>query len=147
MVCILKGFFLFWKQRIFLLFVTTLLAIILRFCEPFLTPLNAFQLKNKITFYTFFLKLVICCELRFQLSCLLMLQLTLQNHKKLHMSEPQPFQSSILNMDIAPNRLNQPRGQCREKHLKCITRWNGRYGVTIIIFFQHTRVAHETSYV
>ena len=33
-------------------------------------------------------------------------------------------------------RLNQPRGQCSENHLKCITRWEGRDGVTFTIFFQ-----------
>ena len=38
-------------------------------------------------------------------------------------------------MDIATYRQNQPRGQCSENHLKCITRWEGRDGVTITIFF------------
>ena len=38
--------------------------------------------------------------------------------------------------------LNQPRGQCSENHLKCITRWEGRDGVTIAIFFQHTMVGN-----
>ena len=37
-------------------------------------------------------------------------------------------------------------GQCSENHLKCITRWKGRDGVTITIFFQHTRDGHETGY-
>ena len=32
----------------------------------------------------------------------------------------QLFQRSILIMDIATYRLNQPRGQCSENHLKCI---------------------------
>ena len=31
-------------------------------------------------------------------------------------------------------------------HLKCISRWEGRDGVTITIFFQHTRDGHETTY-
>ena len=34
----------------------------------------------------------------------------------------QSFQSSFLIMDIATYRLNQPRGQCSENHVKCITR-------------------------
>ena len=38
----------------------------------------------------------------------------------------QLFQSSILIMDIATYRLNQPRGQSSENHLKCITRWEVR---------------------
>ena len=59
----------------------------------------------------------------------------------------QPFQSFILTMDIATYRLNQPRGQCSENHLKCITKWEGRDGVTITIFFQRTWVGHKTSYV
>ena len=50
----------------------------------------------------------------------------------------QLFQSSKLIMDIATYRLNQPRGQCSENHLKYMTRWNGRDGVTITIFFQYT---------
>ena len=58
----------------------------------------------------------------------------------------QLFQRSILIVDIATYRLNQPRGRFSENHLKCITRWEGRYGVTITIFFQHTRDGHETSY-
>ena len=58
----------------------------------------------------------------------------------------QLFRSSILIMDIATYRLNQPRGQCSENHLKCITRWEGRDWVTITIFFQHTRDGNETSY-
>ena len=58
----------------------------------------------------------------------------------------QLFQRSILIMDIATYRLNQPRVQCSENHLKCITRWEGRDGVTITIFFQHTRDGHKTSY-
>ena len=45
----------------------------------------------------------------------------------------QPFQSSILIIDIATYRL--PRGQCSENHLNCITMWEGRDGVTIAIFF------------
>ena len=56
------------------------------------------------------------------------------------------FQSSNLILDIATYRLNQPRGQCSETHLKCITMWEGRAGVTITIFFKHTRDGHETSY-
>ena len=48
---------------------------------------------------------------------------------------PQLFQSSILIMDIATYRLNQPKGQCSENHLICITRWEGKDGVTITIFF------------
>ena len=31
-------------------------------------------------------------------------------------------------------------------HLKCITRWESIDGVTITIFFQHTRDGHETTY-
>ena len=31
-------------------------------------------------------------------------------------------------------------------HLKCITRWEGRDGVTISIFFQHQRDGHKTTY-
>ena len=58
----------------------------------------------------------------------------------------QPFQSSTLIMDIATYRLNQPLGQCCQNHLKCIIRWEGRDGVTITIFFQHTMVGHKTSY-
>ena len=57
----------------------------------------------------------------------------------------QLFQSSNLIMDIATYRLNQPRGQCSENHLKCITRWEGRDGVPITIFFQHTRDGHKIS--
>ena len=38
-------------------------------------------------------------------------------------------------MDIATYRLNQPWGQYSENHQKCITRWEGRDGVTITIFF------------
>ena len=34
----------------------------------------------------------------------------------------QSLQRSILIMDIATYRLNWPRGQCSENHLKCITR-------------------------
>ena len=59
----------------------------------------------------------------------------------------QLFQSSKLIMDIATYRLNQPWGQCSENHVKCITRWEGRDGVTITIFFQHTRDGHEISYI
>ena len=44
------------------------------------------------------------------------------------------FQSSILLVDIATTRLNQPRGRFSENHLKCITRWEGRDGVTITSF-------------
>ena len=33
-------------------------------------------------------------------------------------------------MDIASYRLNQPRGKCSANHLKFITRWEGRDGVT-----------------
>ena len=33
-------------------------------------------------------------------------------------------------MDIATTRLDRPRGRFSENHLKCITRWEGRYGVT-----------------
>ena len=62
-------------------------------------------------------------------------------------STSHPFQSSILIMDIATYRLNQPRGQCSENDLKCITRWEGSDGATNTIFFQHTRVEHKTSYV
>ena len=40
------------------------------------------------------------------------------------------FQSSILVVDIATNRLNWPRGQFSENHLKCITMWVGRDEVT-----------------
>ena len=50
-------------------------------------------------------------------------------------SSTQPFKSSNLIMDIATYRLNQPRGKCNEIHLKFITRWEGRDGVTITIFF------------
>ena len=59
---------------------------------------------------------------------------------------PQPFQNIFPVTDIATYRLNQPRGQCSENHVKCITRWKGRDGVTITIFFQHTRDGHETGY-
>ena len=59
---------------------------------------------------------------------------------------PQPFQSNFPITDIATYRLNQPRGHCSENHLKYITRWKGRDGVTITIFFQHTRDGHETGY-
>ena len=58
----------------------------------------------------------------------------------------QPFQKKIPITDIATYRLNQPRGQCSENHLKCITRWEGRDGVTVTIFFHHTRDGHKTSY-
>ena len=58
----------------------------------------------------------------------------------------QPFQSIFLITDIATYRLNQPRGQCSENHLKCITMWKCRDGVTITIFLQHTRDGHETGY-
>ena len=58
----------------------------------------------------------------------------------------QLFQRSILITDIATYRLNQPGDQCSENHQKCIARWEGRDGVTITIFFQHTRDGHETSY-
>ena len=58
----------------------------------------------------------------------------------------QPFQNIFPITDIATYRLNQLRGQCSENHLKCITRWKGRDGVTITIFFQRTRDGHETSY-
>ena len=58
----------------------------------------------------------------------------------------QPFQSSNLIMDIATYRLNQPRGKCSENHLKYITRWVGRDGVTITIFSQNTRDGQKTSY-
>ena len=53
----------------------------------------------------------------------------------LYEQQTQLFQSSIIFMDIATYRLNQPRGRCSENHLKCITRWKGRDGVTIKIFF------------
>ena len=53
----------------------------------------------------------------------------------LNMYLTQLFQSSKLIMDIATYRLNQPSGQCSENHLKCITRWQCRDGVTITIFF------------
>ena len=56
------------------------------------------------------------------------------------------FQSSKLIMDIATYRLNQPRGQCSENHLKSIIRWEGRDGVTITIFFQLTIDELKTSY-
>ena len=46
----------------------------------------------------------------------------------------QLFQRSILIMDIATYRLNQHRDLCSENYLKCITRWEGRGGVTITIF-------------
>ena len=46
-------------------------------------------------------------------------------------------------MDIATYRLNQPRGQCSENHLKCITRWKGRDGVTTTIIVQHTMDGHK----
>ena len=52
----------------------------------------------------------------------------------------QLFQRSILIVDIATYRLNKPRGQSSENNLKCITRWEGRYRVTITIFFQYTIV-------
>ena len=57
-----------------------------------------------------------------------------------------PFQSNFPITDIATYRLNQPRGQCSENHLKCITRWKGRDGITITIFSQHTKDGHETGY-
>ena len=60
--------------------------------------------------------------------------------------ETQPFQNIFPITDIATYRLNQLRGQCSENHVKCITRWKGRDGVTITIFFQHTRDGHETGY-
>ena len=47
----------------------------------------------------------------------------------------QLFHSSILILDIGTYRLNQPRGQFSENHLNCITRWEGRDGVIITIFF------------
>ena len=73
-----------------LLFVTTLLAIKLRFCWAFLIPLNASELKNKVTFLTYFLKVRIGCELRFNLSWLYMLPLNLQKLvEQSHMSERQ----------------------------------------------------------
>ena len=50
----------------------------------------------------------------------------------------QLFQSSILIMDIATYRLNPPRGQCSDDHLKCITRWEGRDGVTITAYKRWT---------
>ena len=56
------------------------------------------------------------------------------------------FQSSKLIMDIATYRLNQLRGQCSENHLKCITRWKGRDGVTITIFVQNTMDGHKTGF-
>ena len=56
----------------------------------------------------------------------------------------QMIQSSNLILDIATYRLNQPRGQCSETHLKCITMWEGRAGVTITIFFQHTIQGMDT---
>ena len=59
---------------------------------------------------------------------------------------PQLFQNIFPITDIATYKLNQLRGQCSENHLKCITRWKGRDGVTITIFFQHTRDGHETGY-
>ena len=59
----------------------------------------------------------------------------------------QLFQSSELIMDILIYRLNQPSCQCSEIHLKCITRWKGRNGVTITIFFQRKRDGNKTSYV
>ena len=43
------------------------------------------------------------------------------------------FQGSILVVDLATYRLNLPRGQFSENHLKCITRWEGRDGITITI--------------
>ena len=57
----------------------------------------------------------------------------------------QLFQSSILIMDFATYRLNQSRGQGSKNHLKCITRWEGRDGVTNYDLFQHTGDEHETS--
>ena len=58
----------------------------------------------------------------------------------------QSFQNIFPITDIATYRLNQPRGQCSENHLKCITRWKGRDGVTITIFVQHTMDGHKTGF-
>ena len=49
------------------------------------------------------------------------------------------FQCSILIMDIATYRLNQPVGQRSENHLKCIKGWKGRDGLTITIFSAYKR--------
>ena len=57
----------------------------------------------------------------------------------------QLFQSSELIMDIATYRLNQPRGQCSEDHLKCITRWEGRDGNATTISVRHTFAENWTS--
>ena len=42
-----------------LIYVTTSLIIKVRFCQAFLAPLNAFELRNTITFCTYFFKVVI----------------------------------------------------------------------------------------
>ena len=55
------------------------------------------------------------------------------------------FQTSILVVDIATTRLNRYRSRFSENYLKCITRWEGRDGVTVKIFFQHTMVGNYTS--
>ena len=68
------------------------------------------------------------------------------NAEILNLEQSQPFQHFILITDIATYRLNQPRGQCSENHPKYIRRWESRDGVTITIFFQHTRDGHKTSY-
>ena len=48
---------------------------------------------------------------------------------------PQWFHTSILVVGIATTKLYRPRCRFSENHLKCITRWKGRDGVTITIFF------------
>ena len=58
----------------------------------------------------------------------------------------QPFQNIFPVTDIAIYRLNQLRGQSSENHLKCITRWKGRDGVTITSFVQHTMDGHKTPF-
>ena len=74
-------------------------------------------------------------------------RLTCHGRHAVAVSRPsQSFQNIFPITDIATYRLTQPRGQCSENHLKCITRWEGRDGVTITIFFQHTRDGHETGY-
>ena len=57
----------------------------------------------------------------------------------------QSFQGSILIIDIATYRLNWPKGQCSENHLKCISRWEGRDGITITIFIHYTFAENLTS--
>ena len=44
------------------------------------------------------------------------------------------FQHSILIMGIATYGLKRPIVHCSENHLKCITRWEGRDGITITTF-------------